>query len=649
MILLSKPIPMKKIYVAFPKEYSDEVASLLHEAGVLHIEQGEQARILEEYEALTKIREEIINLISRVRGIRIEAELRALEAASLTIEKIKSDVASILSKVNEIESQISKHREDYEKMRLFEKVLSSVPRDLEPRTFYYEGRRISSVLLIGKIEVVENLKKLPYIKTFNEYLVDGETAAILVYLESQELKRLLDSARSYGAVYPSGALLKYLAESKSIDEFKNSLLSNLTEIENKIKSLRDSLEKTIKENTWLLGKYLLFVDNNLQKYSALTSFQDLKHLTVLTGWVPETCLNELRSKLGESSVPLYFEYKDPDPDDNPPTLMRNPPVIRFYQLITKLYGIPGYFERDPTPVIAYSFALFFGLMNADFGYALVGILGALLLLDKMVDDPKSPAFREFKGVVLASNTVALILGILSGSIFGDVLQRFFGFNLPVLLSSIINPLDFIKLSLVIGLIHVNVAHVLTAIKLVKEKRKGDLLIEVGLFTAEIFGIPYILYEFFRYSVPFIGTLSSGILLSGTMLGVALIIVGSLITMRFLGAIMWLFQITGLLGDVLSYVRLAGVGLATYYMALIFNFILELMARGLAQVNPFLSIVVVAPFALLAHLMVTILSQLGAFVHSMRLCILEFLSKFYDGNGYEYNPLRVVNRAVLVLK
>jgi len=60
---------------------------------------------------------------------------------------------------------------------------------------------------------------------------------------------------------------------------------------------------------------------------------------------------------------------------------------------------------------------FFGLMNSDFGYALVDVLAALLILDRFVDDPKSPAFREFKGLVLASNAVVLVTGLLSGCVF----------------------------------------------------------------------------------------------------------------------------------------------------------------------------------------------------------------------------------------
>ncbi|MEM4717862.1 MAG: V-type ATPase 116kDa subunit family protein [Desulfurococcaceae archaeon] len=646
---MSKPIPMKKIYVISSKEHSDKVTSLLQNAGVVHIIQSEQAEIIEEYELLIKIREEILNLLNKIKGTRIVAELMAIEASSLTIEKIKSDIGSLVAKVNEIESQISRLKDEHERLLLFSKVLSKIPLDLDPHMIYYEGKRISSVLLIGRKEAIENLKKIIFIKSFSEYVLDEETSALLAYLESRDLGKLIESAKSNNIIYSSEMLKKYIYASKNIEELRTAILSYLAEVEDSISSLRENLEKIIKENAWLLGKYLLLVDNYIQKYNALASVRDLKHLTILVGWVPATSVNQLKSKLDESGIPLYVEIRDPDPGDKPPTLMRNPPVIRFYQLVTKLYGVPGYFERDPTPIIAYSFALFFGLMNADFGYALIGILAALYVLNKMVDDPESPYFKEFKGMILASNTVALILGVLSGSIFGDVLQRLLKLNFPVILSSILNPLDFIKLSLIIGLVHINISHVLTTIKLIKERRKGDILIELGLFVTQIFGIPYILRLFLNYTVPFIGALPLETLLSGTLFGIGLVISGCLATMRLLGTFMWIFQITGLLGDVLSYVRLAGVGLATYYMALIFNFILELMANSLAQVSPLASMISVVPLAILAHLMVAILSQLGAFVHSMRLCILEFLSKFYEGTGYEYNPFKVVNRAVLITK
>lgn len=649
MILLSKPTPMKKVNVICPKEYSDRVVALLHEIGAVHIAQSEPAKIIAEYEAYVKLREEIVSLISRVKGIKIEAELTAFEAVSLTVDKVKSDVLSLAAKVSRIESELSKLKEERERLTLFNIVLSKIPFEIYPRTLYYQGKRISSLLLICKRDALEVFRKSPYIVTYSEYSVDEEFNAVLVYLESSKFAEFIELAKSHNVQFPLGSIQDYIERSKSLNELKLLIQSDLSRIESSITQLEAELERLLKDHALLLGKYLLYIDNMLRKYGALSTFRNLKHLSSITGWIPATLVNDLTSKLNNSNVPVYVDLKDPDPDDNPPTLMKNKPVIRFFQLVTRLYGIPGYWEWDPTPLIAYSFALFFGLMNADLGYAFIGILATLYVLDRFVEDPRSPIYREFKGIVLASNTIALILGILSGSVFGDLLQRFFNLNLPVLLTSILSPLDFIKLSLIIGLIHVNLAHTLTTIKLAKEKKSGDFLVETGLFTLEVFGIPYILSTIFKYRVPLLGELPLSITLSGIILGVFLIIIGSLISMRWLGVLMWLFQITGLLGDVLSYVRLAGVGLATYYMALIFNVISEFVINNLIQIHYILCLFVSLPLIIVAHFMVLILAQLGAFVHSLRLCILEFLSKFYEGNGYEYNPFRVVGRIVITPK
>lgn len=647
MIVLSKPEPMKKVSVIYPLEYKDRVISLLQEAGVVDIALREPGKLVAEYETLLKLRERILNLFSRIKGVRAEVELTAFEAVGLTVDKVRADISVLEAQVNKIDSELSRLKSILEDLQALKRALFKLPGEVSPRDLHYQGKRVSSILAVCKRDVKESILKSTYVKAYSEFLLDEESVALLIYVNTQDFGELLNMLRAQGAWYPSKEVLKYIEQAKTIEELREIALGEIVTIQNTIRSLEEGLKSLIKDHLQLLGKYLLYVDNILQKYSALGNVRDLKHVSTIAGWIPESRVDELSSRLAESGIPLYVELGDPEPGDNPPTLMKNKPVIRFFQVITRLYGVPGYREWDPTPIIAYSFALFFGLMNSDAGYALLGILATTLLLDKLVENPGSVAYREFKGVLLVANTIALVFGFLSGAFFGD-LMKIFGVKLPIILEPLISPLEFVKLSLIVGLMHVNVAHALATTKFIKEKRIGELLIEIGLFIGELFGIPFILKNFLRFKVPILGDLSEDFLLTASLFGVTLIVIGSILTMRSLGLLMWIFQITGLLGDVLSYVRLAGVGLATYYMALTFNFMVKSVADYLSQVSYVVGVIVAIPLLSAAHLLVLILAQLGAFVHSLRLCMLEFLTKFYEGSGYEYNPFRVINRAVIVL-
>jgi V/A-type H+-transporting ATPase subunit I len=121
---------------------------------------------------------------------------------------------------------------------------------------------------------------------------------------------------------------------------------------------------------------------------------------------------------------------------------------------------------------------------------------------------------------------------------------------------------------------------------------------------------------------------------------------------FLGGIFWLFDITGLLGDVMSYCRLAGVGLATYYLAFSFNLMAEVL-YGMIPAGPaglvklIIGGLLFVLILLVGHVINLILGGIGCFVHSLRLCFVEFLLKFYEGGGKEYSPFRFKPRPVFV--
>lgn len=646
MIILSKPAPMKRVVLAYPPEFNQQVTSFLQEVGVIDLEAYEPARILSEYENLKKLHDQILGIMSKADVASLRVTLLGAEASMLNVEKIAKEVSEIVVEVEVLESQIGELGRKLEDLQILDAAVAKLPPTLDPQALFYVGKRISSVLSICKKEYVDRVIKADYIKSFVIYELDEEQSAVIAVLDRARFDEFVEHLKSANAWYPR-TVLHVFRGCKDLNCLRENISVEMESTKRELEKLKTRLAELVRSNLERLGKYLLYIQNELERYKALSRFVGFKHLIGVQGWIPADRTDKVLNGIREAGLPVYVEIKDPETTDNPPTLMRNAPVLRFYQVVTRLYGVPGYREWDPTPLIAYSFALFFGLMNADVGYALIGIFAVFFILDKMVENPNSPQYREFKGVLAISNLVALVLGALSGAFFGDML-KILGVTLPVMAPGLVDPLEFIKLSIIIGLVHVNIAHVLATIKFYKERRTGDLLVELGLLIGQVFGIPYILDVFLRFKVPHIGHLPIWVLQVGCFIGVSMIVTGTLINMRALGLLMWLFQITGLLGDVLSYVRLAGVGMATYYMAMAFNYMAQMVIGHFGSIQ-ILGVLLALPILILAHLMVFVLAQLGAFVHSLRLCMLEFLTKFYEGCGREYSPLSVIRSAVIVLK
>jgi len=647
LILLSKPAPMRKVVVACPLEYREKAVFKLQEAGVIDIEVQQPEKVLAEYEALRRLRDEIMSILSKIPGFVVRAELYGAELAGLTIDKIEADVREVSTRVTHLESELSNHRRVLEDLQALDMAIRSLPSGTKPRNILYRGRYLSSILVIYRNEA-ENQVLDQRVMGYERYPIDKEMSVAIVVVETSRLSDYLSHLKSVGGWAPGEWAYKLIESCEDVDCLRRTVSEEINRTASEIAKLEEELRNVVVSSSKLLGKYFIYIENRLQQYTALGNMLTYKHLVALVGWIPADSVDELRRVLESSEIPLFLEIKDPSPEDNPPTLMRNKKPLNFYQLIVRLYGVPSYREWDPTPLVAYSFALFFGLMNADVGYSLLGILATVLLLDKLVDNPESQPFKELKGVLILSNIVGLALGIASGTILGnalDYLARTTGITVPVLLPALQNPIDFIKLSLIIGLVHVNIGHILAAVKSTREKKTGDILNEAGILVSEVFGIPYVLKAFMRYQVPILGGLSDNLMLIGILVGMSMIVTGMYLNMRALGLFMWIFQITGVLGDVLSYVRLAGVGLATYYMAMAFNQMSEMVYGAIGI--PLLGVLAALPIVVLTHVIVLALAQLGAFIHSLRLCMLEFLTKFYEGNGREYNPLKLIKSAVIV--
>ncbi|OYT40883.1 MAG: ATPase [Desulfurococcales archaeon ex4484_58] len=651
-IIVNKPVEMKYVNIIIPRDDIERVINILHDIGAVHVEElGEKIEeYIERYEKITKLIDMINSLLNQVHGISIDVNLTRLELETITLELVEKDVTKLY---NEVKGLSEKHKDIEEKLRDLKElysILSVLPRNIPLKELYFEGRFLKTITLRGRIDAFKQLLSSLNEKINLLYRFESEQyiTAVIVCLTS-DYEEILEKISSLGLhVLDPNKIPRELHTIPTIDEALKWINEKIKEYTEILHDISSRINMKIREAVNDLCKYLVLLENRASEIKALLSVKNWKYLTLIGGWVPRKKVKELISVLHRNNISFYIEQKDPiRGKDEPPTLLENPPLIQWYEPIVKFIGLPRYWEWDPTPIIAYSFALFFGIMLGDMGYAVALIVAVLLFLDKFVTDPNSRDYKFFKYSLIVSSIVGFIIGFLSGSVFG--IQLF------TIVDVFIDPLKFLVVALIIGLIHVNISHALTLAKSIKERNFGGALSETGLFVAEAFGVPYIMYTMLDTPLPGIPIWLYNYFLYLAFVGVALIVIGMIRSIGGLGLLMWLFSLTGLLGDVLSYSRLAGVGLATIYLGASFNAIATLAFNGLKSTIPveivgFILGGIVAGLTLFfGHLLNTILSAIGGFIHSLRLCFVEFLSKFYEGTGYPFEPLRVVFRRRIVIE
>jgi V/A-type H+-transporting ATPase subunit I len=210
-----------------------------------------------------------------------------------------------------------------------------------------------------------------------------------------------------------------------------------------------------------------------------------------------------------------------------------------------------------------------------------------------------------------------------------------------------NPLFFIIAAAAIGFVHVNIAHAYAFMQGIETKNWGVIVAKIGFFAMEIFAILWAVTLAGVYP-PFASM--AKIFEYGTYGGLLGLIAGIIIQVKAFGVLMWIFEITGLIGDILSYTRLAGVGMAGAYLGAAINLLANIFKTLIpGPIGLFFGIIAAVGVLLLGHGINIVLSIQGGFVHSMRLCLVEFMFKFYEGGGSKYNPFGLKTSRSLIIK
>ena len=320
-------------------------------------------------------------------------------------------------------------------------------------------------------------------------------------------------------------------------------------------------------------------------------------------------------------------------DDNPPISFRNNKFVKMFEVLTDMYGRPAYNGFDPTPFIAVFFLLFFAFCMGDAGYGLLLILIGFLL--KKVD-----SFKGFAPLVVTLGVGTTVIGFLFHTFFSmDIAEWSIFKGFPFLPSKIAGYDGTMVLALIIGIVHLCLAMVVKTYNTTKVNGFANslgtwgwtLLIVGGTIVGTLALVGVLDKAATKWIIIVIGVLSAiGIFLLNDLHRNPLINIGSGLWESY-------NTVTGLLGDVLSYLRLYALGLAGAMLGKAFNDI------GLMILGDGTSIPLWIPFilvVLVGHALNIAMCALGAFVHPLRLNFLEFFKNSgYEASGRNYNPLK----------
>lgn len=401
---------------------------------------------------------------------------------------------------------------------------------------------------------------------------------------------------------------------RSLSELRRTLSEAETEMED------------IRAERWALTRFITLMIRNLARAedsAALTQASkgalDTDEIFAVSGWVPEERL-ELVLSFAELRG-LACTVEDPGPEDEPPVLLDNPASLEPGEDLVTFYQIPGYGDWDPSPVIYVSFALFFGMIVSDAAYgAIIGLMTAFFW-KRMA---RTASLRRTRKLLAFIAVACVSYGVLVGSYFGSapapdsLLSRFHVLDIH----------DFesmMRLSIGVGVVHLAIANAAAAWE---RRNRWTALAPVGWIFAISGGF-----------AAFLGMETPGLTLGG--IGLALVLLFSSerpiakatdVVRWFLDGLLSLTNVTQAFGDILSYLRLFALGLASGSLAVTFNELgADIMGAGRGTAL-LLGLLVLT----LGHGLNFILAIVSGVVHGLRLNVIELYnwSVFGEGKPFE---------------
>lgn len=372
-------------------------------------------------------------------------------------------------------------------------------------------------------------------------------------------------------------------------------------------------------NRWC-GKLILWrsaLHDELEAINVLSRFGETEMTFVVAGWVPALDAEKVESALREAIGERTFVRQPPitpELEKSAPVLLQNPQPARPFESLVRLLSLPRYGDIDPTSLMAIFMPMFFGMMLGDVGYGVLLLAICLWLRPRF----KPGIMRDLLVVLAIGSGWTILFGFLFGEAFGTLGEHLGMHAIWFDRASPENTAGLLLMALAVGSVHITLGLILGVWEAIKQKSRGHLLERGGMLLGlmGLFLLTSVLADLMPdgFMTPAVGALIIGIVLMAASMG-------------WLGILMGPVEFIGLIGNILSYLRIAAIGLASVYLAQVAN----QMAGKLGN------LVLGALVAVLIHALNLVMGAFSPTIHSLRLHYVEFFRKFYQGGGRPYEP------------
>jgi len=510
-------------------------------------------------------------------------------------------------------------------------------------------------------EELEKQKETYYLNIIREE--EGLAYFLLIFFKECHLK--IDSILQKLKV----AKVQIKGVSAPEEELKK-ISKRTTQIVERLGEIEKELQKISQEKIKLMSFYDYF-HHLLEERKVSIQSRFTPYTFIVGGWVKKIDLSKLREGLkGFSSLEIVARTPDKKEESKIPIALSNRSFFKSFELVTNLYGLPRYFEIDPTPFLAPFFALFLAICLTDGGYGIILSLLAYIGLKKFkIGEGGKKLFL----MLFITGFITFGIGIITGGVFGIEFSQ-----LPAslafleqltLLNPVKEPMTFLLICLILGIIHILVGITLEVWDNLRKKDIVSAILDHASWLVLIIGLILALLPV--VTGMFLGSAQSGtsgeqlsgsniaisfsldsikriwsILPGYSRVGVIMFLWGAGTLFLFVGRKSKsfftrlakggyeLYGIVQIFADILSYSRLLALGLATSVIATVINTI-AIMIGKTPIIGPVLMVIILIG----GHLGNILINCLSGFIHTARLQFVEFFGKFYEGGGKTFQPFR----------